>query len=89
MQEEAIASGQTLSVLDAVALIMGVVIGAGIFSTPSLFAANRGNNGMFFMAWLPVRAQFVSFLIAISGNVLAEGGLFEGVHKWAAAVRGQ
>lgn len=34
MQEEVIAPGQTLSVLDAVALIIGIVIGAGIFRTP-------------------------------------------------------
>ncbi len=42
----------TLSVADAVALIVGIVIGAGIFKTPSLVAANTGNEGPFFLAWL-------------------------------------
>ena len=42
----------TLTVADGVALIVGVVIGAGIFKTPSLVAANTGNEGLFLLAWL-------------------------------------
>ncbi len=41
-----------LTVLDAVALIVGVVIGAGIFKTPALVAAHAGGSGMFLLAWL-------------------------------------
>jgi basic amino acid/polyamine antiporter, APA family len=42
----------TLSVLDAVALIVGVVVGAGIFKTPALVAAHAGGPGLFLLAWL-------------------------------------
>lgn len=41
-----------LSLADAVALIVGIVVGAGIFRTPSLVAANAGSNAAFFAAWL-------------------------------------
>jgi len=37
---------------DAVALIVGVVIGIGIFKTPSLIAANTGREEVFFLVWL-------------------------------------
>jgi basic amino acid/polyamine antiporter, APA family len=40
------ATKPTLSVLDTIALIVGLVIGAGIFETPSLVAANAGNATM-------------------------------------------
>ncbi len=42
----------TLSVVDAVAIIVGIVIGAGIFKTPSLVAANTANEPWFLFAWL-------------------------------------
>lgn len=42
----------TLSVLDAVALIVGLVIGAGIFETPSLVAANASSAGEALLIWL-------------------------------------
>jgi basic amino acid/polyamine antiporter, APA family len=42
----------TLSVLDAVALIVGVVVGAGIFKTPALVAAQAGSADLFLLAWL-------------------------------------
>jgi basic amino acid/polyamine antiporter, APA family len=43
---------QTLSVVDMIALILGVVIGTGIFKTPSMIAANTGKTDVFFLAWL-------------------------------------
>jgi len=43
---------QTVSVTDAIALIVGVVIGMGIFKTPSMIAANTGREDLFFLAWL-------------------------------------
>ena len=43
---------QTLSLADAIALIVGVVIGIGIFKTPSLIAANTGREDVFFLVWL-------------------------------------
>lgn len=41
-----------LSVIDAVAIIVGIVIGAGIFRTPSLVAANTNSETMFLLAWV-------------------------------------
>ena len=43
---------QQLSVIDAVAIIVGIVIGAGIFRTPSLVAANTNSETMFLLAWV-------------------------------------
>jgi amino acid transporter len=41
-----------LSVVDAVALIVGVVVGAGIFKTPALVAMHAGGADLFLLAWL-------------------------------------
>ncbi len=41
-----------LSISDAMAIIVGIVIGAGIFRTPSLVAANTGSDTMFLVAWI-------------------------------------
>ena len=38
--------------LDAVGLIVGIVIGAGIFRTPSIVAANAASTGMVYLAWI-------------------------------------
>jgi APA family basic amino acid/polyamine antiporter len=43
---------QQLSVIDAVAISVGIVIGAGIFRTPSLVAANTSSETMFLLAWV-------------------------------------
>jgi basic amino acid/polyamine antiporter, APA family len=45
-------SRKTLSVLDAVAISVGIVIGAGIFKTPSMVAANSGNEWTVIFIWL-------------------------------------
>jgi amino acid transporter len=41
-----------LSVVDVVALIVGVVVGAGIFKTPALVAAHAGGTSLFLLAWV-------------------------------------
>ncbi|TXK50530.1 amino acid permease [Pontibacter qinzhouensis] len=41
-----------LSMTDAIAVIVGIVVGAGIFRTPSLVAANVANGGMFLLVWV-------------------------------------
>lgn len=41
-----------LGAVDAIALIVGIVIGAGIFRTPSLVAANVESGGMMLITWL-------------------------------------
>lgn len=52
VEKDALSPRPTLSVVDTVALIVGVVIGVGIFRTPSLVAANAGGAGGFIAAWL-------------------------------------
>ena len=42
----------TLSILDAVVVIVGLVIGAGIFKAPSLVAANAGSGETMLLLWL-------------------------------------
>lgn len=41
-----------LGMFDAVALIVGIVVGAGIFSFPSLVAANTASPAMFILVWV-------------------------------------
>lgn len=43
---------RVLSVTDAVAIIVGIVVGAGIFRLPPLVAANVGSEAMFLLVWL-------------------------------------
>jgi len=42
----------TLSLKDAVAITVGIVVGAGIFRTPSLVAANAGSESAAMLIWL-------------------------------------
>ena len=42
----------TLSLKDAVAITIGIVVGAGIFRTPSLVAANAGSESSVMLIWL-------------------------------------
>lgn len=48
MLEKGAVPKQTLSVVDMIALILGVVIGTGIYKTPSMIAANTGKADVFF-----------------------------------------
>ncbi|HNS77277.1 MAG TPA: amino acid permease [Syntrophorhabdus sp.] len=60
---------KTLSVLDVVALIVGIVVGVGIFKTPSLVAANAGSVGTFLLTW--VLGGAISFVGALCYAELA------------------
>ena len=60
---------KTLSVLDAVALIVGIVVGVGIFKTPSLVAANTGSGFVFLVTW--VLGGVISFVGALCYAELA------------------
>jgi amino acid transporter len=60
---------QTISVTDMIALIVGVVIGTGIFKTPSMIAANTGRADVFFLAWLA--GGVISFMGALCYAELA------------------
>ena len=42
----------TLSLADAVGIIVGIVIGAGIFKTPALVAGNVGDTATLVLAWI-------------------------------------
>ncbi|WP_348245173.1 amino acid permease [Leptolyngbya sp. DQ-M1] len=42
----------TLTLPDAIAIIVGIVIGAGIFETPALVAANSSNSFIVLLTWL-------------------------------------
>ena len=41
-----------ISIVDTVAVSVGIVIGAGIFKAPSIVAANAGNAGTTLILWL-------------------------------------
>ncbi len=41
-----------LSMMDAIVIIVGIVVGAGIFRTPSLVAANTGSWELFLSVWV-------------------------------------
>jgi amino acid transporter len=49
---EATSPKPTLAFFDAVAIIVGIVIGAGIFETPALVATNAGSANMVILLWL-------------------------------------
>jgi basic amino acid/polyamine antiporter, APA family len=51
MSGKSTATKPMLSVWDAVALIVGTVIGAGIFETPSLVASNAGSPSVAMLIW--------------------------------------
>ncbi|GAA4424368.1 amino acid permease [Pontibacter saemangeumensis] len=42
----------SLNITDAIAVIVGIVVGAGIFRTPSLVAANTGSSTSFMLTWI-------------------------------------
>ncbi|HDQ03946.1 MAG TPA: amino acid permease, partial [Deltaproteobacteria bacterium] len=43
---------ETLSIIDAVAIIVGMVVGIGIFKTPSIVAASADSDSMIMFFWL-------------------------------------
>ena len=43
---------RTLSVTDGVAIVVGIVIGAAVFETPALVAANAGSAGNVLLFWI-------------------------------------
>ena len=47
-----VSSHKSFSFYDATAVIIGIVIGAGIFKLPVLVAMNTGSAGMMFLCWI-------------------------------------
>ncbi len=84
MAEKVAAPKPALTVADAVAIIVGIVIGSGIFRTPSLVAANTPNELLFLFAWL--LGGIVSFIGALCYAELATtyphaGGEYHFLHR--------
>src|SRR4029453_5617729 len=52
VQEDTGAPRATLGVADAVAIIVGLIVGAGIFGTPSIVAGAVGSEPMIVAAWV-------------------------------------
>lgn len=73
-----------LSVADAVAIVVGVVVGAGIFQAPSVVAFGAGGGGVFILAW--VVGGLVSLIGALCYAELATtyphvGGDYSFLHR--------
>ena len=49
--QKAASPRETLSIADATAIIVGMVVGVGIFKTPSIVAASAGSEGMLILFW--------------------------------------
>ena len=43
--------GQVLGLSDATAIIVGLIVGAGIFGTPAIVAGAAGSESMALLAW--------------------------------------
>lgn len=52
MTAKSITAKPTIALVDAVAIIVGLVIGAGIFETPALVAANVGSDTAVLLTWV-------------------------------------
>jgi len=59
----------TLAVKDVIAIVVGIVIGVGIFKTPSLVAANTSSPGLLLLLW--ALGGFISLLSALCNAELA------------------
>ncbi len=75
---------KTLSLTDSIAIIMGIVIGAGIFRTPSLVAANSGSGLNLILVWIAGGA--ISIIGALCYSELASaypnaGGDYHFIHR--------
>ncbi|MEO1186867.1 MAG: amino acid permease, partial [Cyanobacteria bacterium J06636_27] len=51
VQRPTITLKPTLSLIDSIAIIVGIVVGASIFETPSLVAANAGSVEIALLTW--------------------------------------
>jgi amino acid permease len=75
---------KTLSSFDAIAIIVGVVIGAGIFKTPSIVAAHSGSEAAVVLLWL--LGGLISFVGALCYAELTTaypdaGGDYHFIHR--------
>ena len=51
-RDEAGAPRETLSLVDGLVIVVGMVVGIGIFATPSLVAQFAGNSWLYLALWL-------------------------------------
>jgi len=68
-QYDSVVPGQSLGPWDAVAMVVGIVIGSGIFRLPSLVAGNVDSSTLFLLLWAAGGA--VSFIGALVYSELA------------------
>jgi amino acid transporter len=52
MAKQAGAPRESLAVIDVIAVVVGIVIGAGIFKAPAMVAANTGSEAEMLLAWI-------------------------------------
>jgi len=69
VSREQINPKQALGASTAIAIIVGIVIGAGIFKTPSMVAGLTGDAGWMMMAWV------LGAVISVAGAPLLCGAL--------------
>jgi len=75
---------ETLSVVDAVAIVVGVVLGVGIFKTPSIVAAGAESEGMVLLFWLAGGAASLIGALCYAELMSADphtGGDYHYLHK--------
>jgi amino acid transporter len=68
-QSDSAVPGQSLGLWDAIAMVVGIVIGSGIFRLPSLVAGNVDSSTLFLLLWAAGGA--VSFVGALVYSELA------------------
>jgi amino acid transporter len=68
-QSNSASPGQSLGLWDAVAIIVGIVIGSGIFRLPSFVAGNVDSSTLFLLLW--VAGGAISFIGALVYSELA------------------
>lgn len=69
MPSEGVRLKKELSLLNGVAIIVGVIVGSGIFLSPNLALKNAGSKGMALIVWV-----LSGFLSMIGGLCYAELG---------------
>jgi APA family basic amino acid/polyamine antiporter len=74
----------TLSLFDAIAMIVGLIVGAGIFGTPSIVAGAAGSEGMMLAMWVAGGAFAIIGALSyaeLSTAFPSAGGEYHFIHR--------
>src|SRR5688572_10186695 len=74
----------TLSLFDAIAMIVGLIVGAGIFGTPSIVAGAAGGEGMMLAMWVAGGAFAIIGALSyaeLSTAFPSAGGEYHFIHR--------